>query len=72
MVQQQRGAKAGTSGEPGEGARGGTSEGTSSSEHKSRSNSHLPQQEVAVRPKETIVGKRKGVSGVNSGGVLFV
>uniref|UniRef100_A0A673K205 Zinc finger SWIM domain-containing protein 8-like n=1 Tax=Sinocyclocheilus rhinocerous TaxID=307959 RepID=A0A673K205_9TELE len=44
-------------------------EGTSS-EHKSRSNSHLPQQEVAVRPKETIVGKRKGVSGVNSGGVL--
>uniref|UniRef100_A0A671RQ48 Zinc finger SWIM domain-containing protein 8-like n=1 Tax=Sinocyclocheilus anshuiensis TaxID=1608454 RepID=A0A671RQ48_9TELE len=68
MVQQQRGAKAGTSGEPGEGARCGTSEGTSS-EHKSRSNSHLPQQEVAVRPKETIVGKRKGVSGVNSGGV---
>uniref|UniRef100_A0A671RR17 Zinc finger SWIM domain-containing protein 8-like n=1 Tax=Sinocyclocheilus anshuiensis TaxID=1608454 RepID=A0A671RR17_9TELE len=58
MVQQQR-----------EGARCGTSEGTSS-EHKSRSNSHLPQQEVAVRPKETIVGKRKGVSGVNSGGVL--
>uniref|UniRef100_A0A8C2Q410 Zinc finger, SWIM-type containing 8 n=1 Tax=Cyprinus carpio TaxID=7962 RepID=A0A8C2Q410_CYPCA len=44
-------------------------EGTSS-EHKSRSNSHLPQQEVAVRPKETVVGKRKGVSGVNSGGVL--
>uniref|UniRef100_A0A672RM40 Zinc finger SWIM domain-containing protein 8-like n=1 Tax=Sinocyclocheilus grahami TaxID=75366 RepID=A0A672RM40_SINGR len=58
MVQQQR-----------EGARCGASEGTSS-EHKSRSNSHLPQQEVAVRPKETIVGKRKGVSGVNSGGVL--
>uniref|UniRef100_A0A8C2QB85 Zinc finger, SWIM-type containing 8 n=1 Tax=Cyprinus carpio TaxID=7962 RepID=A0A8C2QB85_CYPCA len=68
-VQQQRGAKAGTSGEPGEGARGGTSEGTSS-EQKSRCNSHLPQQEVAVRPKETIVSKRKGVSGVNSGGVL--
>uniref|UniRef100_A0A8C1CL14 Zinc finger, SWIM-type containing 8 n=1 Tax=Cyprinus carpio carpio TaxID=630221 RepID=A0A8C1CL14_CYPCA len=52
-----------------EGARGGTSEGTSS-EQKSRCNSHLPQQEVAVRPKETIVSKRKGVSGVNSGGVL--
>ncbi|XP_073690156.1 zinc finger SWIM domain-containing protein 8 isoform X2 [Garra rufa] len=67
-VQQQRGAKAGTSGEPGEGVRGGLSEGAS--DHKSRSNSHLPQQEVAVRPKETIVGKRKGVSGVNSGGVL--
>ncbi|XP_052428111.1 zinc finger SWIM domain-containing protein 8 isoform X2 [Carassius gibelio] len=60
MVQQQRGAKAGTSGEPGEGARCGTSEGTSS-EHKSRSNSHLSQQEVAVRPKETIVCKRKGM-----------
>ncbi|XP_026080378.1 zinc finger SWIM domain-containing protein 8 isoform X2 [Carassius auratus] len=60
MVQQQRGAKAGTSGEPGEGARCGTSEG-SSSEHKSRSNSHLSQQEVAVRPKETIVCKRKGM-----------
>uniref|UniRef100_A0A8C1CTJ5 Zinc finger, SWIM-type containing 8 n=1 Tax=Cyprinus carpio carpio TaxID=630221 RepID=A0A8C1CTJ5_CYPCA len=44
-------------------------EGTSS-EQKSRCNSHLPQQEVAVRPKETIVSKRKGVSGVNSGGVL--
>ncbi|XP_059373666.1 zinc finger SWIM domain-containing protein 8-like isoform X1 [Carassius carassius] len=69
MVQQQRGAKAGTSGEPGEGARGGTSEGTSS-EQKSRCNSHLPQQEVAVRPKETIVSKRKGVPVVNSGGVL--
>uniref|UniRef100_A0A672T6A4 Zinc finger SWIM domain-containing protein 8-like n=1 Tax=Sinocyclocheilus grahami TaxID=75366 RepID=A0A672T6A4_SINGR len=67
-VQQQRGAKAGTSGEPGEGARSGTSEGTSS-EQKSRCNSHLLQQEVAVRPKETIVSKRKGVSGVNSGGV---
>uniref|UniRef100_A0A671T6N6 Zinc finger SWIM domain-containing protein 8-like n=1 Tax=Sinocyclocheilus anshuiensis TaxID=1608454 RepID=A0A671T6N6_9TELE len=67
-VQQQRGAKAGTSGEPGEGARSGMSEGTSS-EQKSWCNSHLPQQEVAVRPKETIVSKRKGVSGVNSGGV---
>uniref|UniRef100_A0A673JR86 Zinc finger SWIM domain-containing protein 8-like n=1 Tax=Sinocyclocheilus rhinocerous TaxID=307959 RepID=A0A673JR86_9TELE len=42
-------------------------EGTSS-EHKSRSNSHLPQQEVAVRPKETIVGKRKGVSSSPSAG----
>ncbi|XP_059422494.1 zinc finger SWIM domain-containing protein 8 [Carassius carassius] len=60
MVQQQRGAKAGSSGEPGEGARCGTSEGTSS-EHKSRSSSHLSQQEVAVRPKETIVCKRKGM-----------
>ncbi|XP_051507973.1 zinc finger SWIM domain-containing protein 8-like isoform X1 [Myxocyprinus asiaticus] len=71
-VQQQRGAKAGTSGdpqEPGGGMRSGTAEATSS-EHKSRSNSHPPQKEVAVRPKETIVSKRKGVSGVSSGGVL--
>uniref|UniRef100_A0AAR2J2Z4 SWIM-type domain-containing protein n=1 Tax=Pygocentrus nattereri TaxID=42514 RepID=A0AAR2J2Z4_PYGNA len=36
----------------------------------SRSSSHTPQQEVAVRPKETIVSKRKGMSGVNSGGML--
>uniref|UniRef100_A0A4W4F0U1 SWIM-type domain-containing protein n=1 Tax=Electrophorus electricus TaxID=8005 RepID=A0A4W4F0U1_ELEEL len=42
-VQQQRGAKAGLSGEA---------------------------QEVAVRPKETIVSKRKGVSGVSASGVL--
>ncbi|XP_056327499.1 zinc finger SWIM domain-containing protein 8 isoform X2 [Danio aesculapii] len=67
-MQQQRGLKAGTSSEAGEGARSGTSEGNSS-EHKSRSNSHLPQQEVAVRPKETIVSKRK-VPNVNSGSVL--
>uniref|UniRef100_A0A8B9R9D8 Zinc finger, SWIM-type containing 8 n=1 Tax=Astyanax mexicanus TaxID=7994 RepID=A0A8B9R9D8_ASTMX len=40
------------------------------SEHKSRISSHPPQQEVAVRPKETIVSKRKGLPGVNSGGML--
>ncbi|KAG7462617.1 hypothetical protein MATL_G00186650 [Megalops atlanticus] len=37
-------------------------------EHKSRS-SHPPQQEVAVRPKETIVSKRKGLP-AGGGGVL--
>nr|XP_005156782.1 zinc finger SWIM domain-containing protein 8 isoform X1 [Danio rerio] len=68
-MQQQRGLKAINSSEAGEGARSGTSEGNSL-EHKSRSNSHLPQQEVAVRPKETIVSKRKVVSNVNSGSVL--
>uniref|UniRef100_A0AAR2JFZ6 SWIM-type domain-containing protein n=1 Tax=Pygocentrus nattereri TaxID=42514 RepID=A0AAR2JFZ6_PYGNA len=73
-VQQQRGAKVGTSGEPlepggaGGGGRGGGTE-VGGSEHRSRSSSHTPQQEVAVRPKETIVSKRKGMSGVNSGGI---
>lgn len=68
---QQHRTKAGASGESQDPARCGTSE-ANSSEHKSRSSSHPPQQEVAVRPKETIVSKRKGVSGVNStgGGVL--
>uniref|UniRef100_A0A8B9JSZ7 Zinc finger, SWIM-type containing 8 n=1 Tax=Astyanax mexicanus TaxID=7994 RepID=A0A8B9JSZ7_ASTMX len=44
--------------------------GAGASEHKSRISSHPPQQEVAVRPKETIVSKRKGLPGVNSGGML--
>lgn len=70
-VQQHR-TKAGATGDSQEpGTRSGMSD-ANSSEHKSRSSSHPPQQEVAVRPKETIVSKRKGVSGVNSssGGVL--
>lgn len=74
-VQQQRGAKVGLSGEPLEsGGAGGSLRGGQSdlgaSEHKSRGSSHTPQQEVAVRPKETIVSKRKGMSGVNTGGML--
>lgn len=74
-AQPQRGAKAGTSGEPlepgggGGGGRGGGSE-SGAPEHKSRGSSHPPQQEVAVRPKETIVNKRKAMSGANSGGML--
>lgn len=71
-AQPQRGAKVGTSGEPlepGWGGGGGRGGGPDSGvpEHKSRGSSHLPQQEVAVRPKET---KRKAISGVNSGGML--
>ncbi|XP_036402381.1 zinc finger SWIM domain-containing protein 8 isoform X2 [Megalops cyprinoides] len=70
-VQQQRGARAGQGDppEPGGGGSGraGGSEG-GGSEHKSRS-SHPPQQEVAVRPKETIVSKRKGLP-AGGGGVL--
>ncbi|XP_057197744.1 zinc finger SWIM domain-containing protein 8 isoform X1 [Triplophysa rosa] len=64
--------KAGATGDSQDpGTRSGMSE-ANSAEHKSRSSSHPPQQEVAVRPKETLVSKRKGVSGVNStsGGVL--
>lgn len=70
-VQQHR-TKAGATGDSQEsGTRSGTSD-ANSCDHKSRSSSHPPQQEVAVRPKETMVSKRKGVSGVNSssGGVL--
>ncbi|KAM9477188.1 zinc finger SWIM domain-containing protein 8 isoform 2-T2 [Clarias gariepinus] len=74
-AQPQRGAKAGTSGEPlepgggGGGGRGGGSE-SGAPEHKSRGSSQPLPQEVAVRPKETIVSKRKPMSGVNSGGML--
>lgn len=71
-VQPQRGAKVGTSGEPlepgGGGGRGGGSD-SGGLEHKSRG-SHPSPQELAVRPKETIVSKRKAMSGVNSGGML--
>ncbi|KAJ8014141.1 hypothetical protein DPEC_G00037170 [Dallia pectoralis] len=67
-VQQQRGAKAGLSGDPpepgGGGGRSGSSEG-GGGDFKGRS----PQQEVAVRPKETIVSKRKGLSAGGTGGV---
>ncbi|XP_035387229.1 zinc finger SWIM domain-containing protein 8 isoform X1 [Electrophorus electricus] len=72
-VQQQRGAKAGLSGEAAECGGGGARSGgpdVGAPEHKPRSTSHQPQQEVAVRPKETIVSKRKGVSGVSASGVL--
>ncbi|XP_010890598.2 zinc finger SWIM domain-containing protein 8 isoform X9 [Esox lucius] len=68
-VQQQRGAKASPSGDPpepgGGGGRSGSSEG-GGGDYKGRS----PQQEVAVRPKETIASKRKGLSAGGTGGVL--
>ncbi|KAK6293593.1 hypothetical protein J4Q44_G00359190 [Coregonus suidteri] len=66
-VQQQRGAKAGLAGDPPEpgGGISGSSEG-GGGDYKGRS----PQQEVAVRPKETIVSKRKGLSAGGGGGVL--
>uniref|UniRef100_A0A8C7TIP9 Zinc finger, SWIM-type containing 8 n=1 Tax=Oncorhynchus mykiss TaxID=8022 RepID=A0A8C7TIP9_ONCMY len=68
-VQQQRGAKAGLAGDTSElgggGGRSGSSEG-GGGDYKGRT----PQQEVAVRPKETIVSKRKGLSAGGGGGVL--
>ncbi|KAM4615414.1 zinc finger SWIM domain-containing protein 8 [Polymixia lowei] len=71
-VQQQRGAKAhlGGGGEPPEPGGGGRVEGGGGAEYKGRGNGHSPQQEVAVRPKETIVSKRKGLSAGGGGGVL--
>uniref|UniRef100_A0AAY4D623 SWIM-type domain-containing protein n=1 Tax=Denticeps clupeoides TaxID=299321 RepID=A0AAY4D623_9TELE len=76
-VQQQRGAKAGQAADNPEaggtgGARGPSSDGLST-DHRPRSiNSHPVQQEVAVRPKETITSKRKALStgGSGSGGML--
>ncbi|XP_018580508.1 zinc finger SWIM domain-containing protein 8 isoform X2 [Scleropages formosus] len=77
-VQQQRGARGGLSDHPepgggagstgGGGGRLGCSE-IGGSEHKSRG-SHLPQQELAVRPKETLMSKRKGLSSGGGSGML--
>lgn len=39
-------------------------------EHQGKGNGHLSQQEVAVRPKETILTKRKGLSLSGGGGML--
>ncbi|XP_056464985.1 zinc finger SWIM domain-containing protein 8 isoform X2 [Gadus chalcogrammus] len=81
-VQQQRGAKAASAaggGGGGEGSetaggaapRGGlgrAESGTAGGDYKGRGNGHFLQQEVAVRPKETMVSKRKGLTA--GGGVL--
>ncbi|XP_046886243.1 LOW QUALITY PROTEIN: zinc finger SWIM domain-containing protein 8 [Hypomesus transpacificus] len=67
-VQQQRGAKAGL--EPPEPGGGGGRPG-SSEDYKGRGSGYSPQQEVAVRPKETAASKRKGLSSAGGGpGVL--
>lgn len=69
-VQLQRGVKAiaGGSGEPSEPGGGGRLEG--GGDYKGRGNSHSSQQEVAVRPKETILTKRKGLPMSGGGGML--
>ncbi|XP_062319491.1 LOW QUALITY PROTEIN: zinc finger SWIM domain-containing protein 8 [Osmerus eperlanus] len=69
-VQQQRGAKAGLEPpEPGGGGGGGGRPG-SSEDYKGRGSGYSPQQEVAVRPKENVASKRKGLSAGGGPGVL--
>ncbi|KAL3049837.1 hypothetical protein OYC64_011991 [Pagothenia borchgrevinki] len=69
-VLHQRGVKAaaGSGGETPEGGAGGRTEGGAGGDFKGRG--HPSQQEVAVRPKETLVTKRKGLSVSGGGGVL--
>ncbi|XP_033998049.1 zinc finger SWIM domain-containing protein 8 isoform X7 [Trematomus bernacchii] len=69
-VLHQRGVKAaaGSGGETPEGGAGGRTEGGAGGDFKGRG--HPSQQEVAVRPKETLLTKRKGLSVSGGGGVL--
>ncbi|XP_055358717.1 zinc finger SWIM domain-containing protein 8 isoform X2 [Betta splendens] len=71
-VQHQRGVKApaGGGGEPPEPGGGGRAENGTVGDYKGRTSGHSSQQEVAVRPKETILTKRKGLSVSGGGGVL--
>lgn len=70
-MQFQRGVKAaaGASGEPGDSGGGGRLEGGAMNDFKGRGG-HSLQQEVAVRPKETILTKRKGLSLSGGGGMV--
>nr|XP_040034503.1 zinc finger SWIM domain-containing protein 8 isoform X3 [Gasterosteus aculeatus aculeatus] len=69
-VQHQRGVKAaaGLGGEPPEPGGGGRADGGAGGDYKGRG--HSSQQEVAVRPKETVLTKRKGLSVSGGGGML--
>uniref|UniRef100_A0A3Q2PBY2 Zinc finger, SWIM-type containing 8 n=1 Tax=Fundulus heteroclitus TaxID=8078 RepID=A0A3Q2PBY2_FUNHE len=71
-MQFQRGVKAaaGVAGEPSESGAGSKADGGVVMDYKGRGNGHLSQQEVAVRPKETILSKRKGLSLSGGGGML--
>lgn len=71
-VQLQRGAKAaaGGGGEASESGGGARGEGGAGGDYKGRGGGHSSQQEVAVRPKETILTKRKGLSVSGGGGML--
>uniref|UniRef100_A0A8C2ZSZ6 Zinc finger, SWIM-type containing 8 n=1 Tax=Cyclopterus lumpus TaxID=8103 RepID=A0A8C2ZSZ6_CYCLU len=67
-VQHQRGVKAAAGGEPPEPGGGARGDGGAAGDYKGRG--HASQQEVAVRPKETILTKRKGLSVSGGGGML--
>ncbi|XP_038155341.1 zinc finger SWIM domain-containing protein 8 [Cyprinodon tularosa] len=67
-MQLQRGAKA-AAGELSDIGAGNKAEGLVV-DYKGRGSSHFSQQEVAVRPKETILSKRKGLSLSGGGGML--
>ncbi|XP_068183069.1 zinc finger SWIM domain-containing protein 8 isoform X2 [Antennarius striatus] len=71
-VQLQRGMKAaaGGGGEASEAGGGARGEGGAGGDYKGRGGGHASQQEVAVRPKETILSKRKGLSMSGGGGML--
>ncbi|KAM3606191.1 uncharacterized protein V6R79_012188 [Siganus canaliculatus] len=71
-VQNQRGAKAaaGGSGDASEQGAGARADCGGGGDYKGRASGHLSQQEVAVRPKETILTKRKGLPMSGGGGML--
>ncbi|KAM4591058.1 zinc finger SWIM domain-containing protein 8 [Odontesthes bonariensis] len=69
-MQLQRGAKA-PGGESSEAGGGGRAEGGAGGDYKGRGSCHSSQQEAAVRPKESVVSKRKGLS-LSGGGAMLV
>lgn len=71
-MQFQRGVKPapGAVGEPSEPGGGIKGENSIIVDYKGRGNGHFSQHEVAVRPKETILSKRKGLSLSGGGGML--
>nr|XP_020514825.1 LOW QUALITY PROTEIN: zinc finger SWIM domain-containing protein 8 [Labrus bergylta] len=69
-VQLQRGARAAAGGGGDTSDGGGGARGEGGADFKGRGGVHSSQQEVAVRPKETILTKRKGLSVSGGGGVL--
>uniref|UniRef100_A0A669CTF0 Zinc finger, SWIM-type containing 8 n=1 Tax=Oreochromis niloticus TaxID=8128 RepID=A0A669CTF0_ORENI len=66
----QRGIKSPAGGGVDSSESGARAEGGPAGEYKGRANSNSTQQEVAVRPKETILTKRKGLSVSGGGGML--
>ncbi|KAM9365213.1 zinc finger SWIM domain-containing protein 8 [Pholidichthys leucotaenia] len=71
-MQHQRGVKAaaGAGAEGSQSGVGGRAEGGAGVDYKGRTGGYMSQQEVAVRPKETVLTKRKGLSVSGGGGML--